>query len=60
MTEQKYLNAREAAARLGITKGLIYNMLRRGEFITGVYFGRCRRWNVDDVDRWASEQKKER
>lgn len=59
MDERKYLRIGQVAKRLNISTMTLYRMLERGEFIHGVYISpRCRRWNVDDVDRWMAAQAK--
>ncbi len=53
----KYLTLAEVAERLHIAKTSVYNFMQTANFPTGAKFGRkCRRWNIDEIDRWAEAQ----
>ena len=57
MAEAQYLTLAEVAERLHIAKTSVYNFMKTANFPTGAKFGRkCRRWNIDEIDRWAKAQ----
>ena len=56
LKERRYLRAREVAERLGVGVTTIYRLIQQGQFIEGAKFGGSRRWDVQEVDRWAAEQ----
>ena len=56
LKERRYLRAREVAERLGVGVTTIYRLIQQGQFIEGARFGGSRRWDVQEVDKWAAEQ----
>ncbi|MBQ8691521.1 MAG: helix-turn-helix domain-containing protein [Synergistaceae bacterium] len=56
LKERRYLRAREVAERLGVSITTVYRLIQQGQFIEGAKFGGSRRWDVQAVDAWATEQ----
>ncbi|MBQ8693377.1 MAG: helix-turn-helix domain-containing protein [Ruminococcus sp.] len=56
MMKREYLRSKEVAEKLGLAVGTIFRMARRGQFPSGVKFGRARRWNEDEINAWAAAQ----
>ncbi len=59
MDEQRYLRMRQVAQRLGLGRVTLYKLLRDHNFPAGLIFGRSRRWDINEIDRWAAAQGKE-
>ena len=51
-----FLTMKELAAQLKVTKTTLFSLMKRGQFPAGIRIGRCRRWNIDEIDRWAEAQ----
>ena len=59
MTEKihKLATIKEIASATGITKSGLLQLIKAGKFPQGIKIGACRRWNIDDVNKWLDSQK---
>ena len=48
-TLEQYLNANQLAQSLGISRGAIYSLMRKGIIPPGLKIGRSRRWSIKDI-----------
>ena len=51
-----FVSATELATALGIARSGIFNLVKAGKFPQGIKIGACRRWNIDDVNKWLDSQ----
>ena len=55
----KLVTMKELVNATGITKSGLNNMIKKGKFPAGIKIGNCRRWNIDDVNKWLDNQNQE-
>ncbi len=57
LAEKRCLAPREAAALVGISERLVYQLLSSGEIPSFKITARCRRIRLEDLDAWLDERR---
>lgn len=55
-TNQTYLNAKEIADKLGVSRSGIYSLMKSSHFPAPIKIGRLSRWKVADVTQWLNSR----
>ena len=60
MNEKKLLNVKQVAAKVNLTQGWIYSMVRAGKFPQGEKIGSARLWKATEVKAWLKKREEKR
>ena len=52
----RLINLDEVAARLHVSKAMVYRLIQRKEFFRPVKIGRASRWDADQVNQWVERR----
>jgi prophage regulatory protein len=56
MTRDRLLTANEASSQAGISRRLLYLLMRDGQFPRQVHIGAASRWSEREVQQWIAER----
>jgi predicted DNA-binding transcriptional regulator AlpA len=56
MTPDRLLTASEASSQAGISRRLLYLLMRGGQFPRQVHIGAAARWSEREVQAWIAER----
>lgn len=60
MNGEKLLNIQQVAAKINLTQGWIYSMIRAGKFPQGEKIGSARLWKATEVKAWVKAREEKR
>ena len=60
MNGEKLLNIQQVTAKVNLTQGWIYSMIRAGKFPQGEKIGSARLWKATEVKAWLKEREEKR